>query len=234
MPSISFSARTMFLVFAGISAFLIVMHLLVFAEVVYGGHGQLLGMVDRFDLDQEDNIPTWFSTMILATASVYAWVIAQVKTRKKDRYARHWKVMAGILMYLSLDEGASIHETFNLWAPRIFGGGIDLGFVILRGWVDVGLVAVAVVALYFARFVTDLPRRTCALLMASAFVYVFGAAVVESMQYTTFDFTPSGYAWHVSVAAEEGMEMLGACLAIYALADYAAEETVEVKVSFVP
>jgi hypothetical protein len=202
---------------AGVAIALICIHLALFAVQAYTGHGRLLGIIDRFDLDQENNIPTWYSMMLLLIASGYAYAISCTRSVLQLK----WRVMALLLLGMSIDEVASIHETANIWAPRIFGDGWNLGFIIIRGWTDIGAIVVALVALYFVSFVSRLPSKTRNLLICGALAYVCGAIVVESLLYTGLNVQPYGYTWHIVVAVEEGLEMLGVITAIYALADYA-------------
>lgn len=217
----SVSTKKVLLVLVIGAAILAALHLVLFYITTTTDHGRLFGMVDRFNLDAENNIPTWFSTALFFTAAGYSLIIAKATAIRKLPYRRHWYALSVILLYLSLDEAGEVHETANLWAAHLFGKGWDLGFVVIRDWTSLALVAALIVALLFARFVFSLPAKTRNLFIISALVYVSGAVFVESLQYTSLRFSPDLFAWHVTVALEEGMEMLGLILAIYALGDYA-------------
>lgn len=213
---------------------LIAIHLIIFYIATTTGHDRLFGMVDRFNLDMENNVPTWFSATLFLIAASYSLVIAKVTAVRGLPYKRHWYALSALLVYLSIDEAASVHETANLWAAHIFGKGWDLGFVIIRDWTSLALVAVVVVALVFARFVLSLPAKTRNLFIISAAVYVGGAVLVESLQYTSFHMNPGQFGWHVSVAVEEGMELFGVILATYALADYAQRAKMGITLKMKP
>ena len=80
-----------------------------------------------FELDEENNLPTWFSSYLLLNNALVLWLIA---ASKSDAYRIYWIVLAIGFVVLSIDEVAGLHETFNTaidtnWA--IFGGLIVLG-----------------------------------------------------------------------------------------------------------
>src|SRR4028118_232370 len=70
---------------------------------------------DKFSLDHEGNIPTFYSFLGLLFSSVLLGAIAHVKNLDSDRYKNHWKILSFIFLYLSLDEIGQLHE--NLIYP---------------------------------------------------------------------------------------------------------------------
>ena len=44
-----------------------------------------------------------------------------------DRFSRHWKFLAGVFVYSSADENASLHETMGFWISEHFGLESSLG-----------------------------------------------------------------------------------------------------------
>lgn len=69
-----------------------------------------------FDMDDEVSIPTWFSQTLLFSAGVVALVLGFITKQLKERWHRHWWIVAGLLIYMSLDEGSGVHE--NSAAPH--------------------------------------------------------------------------------------------------------------------
>ena len=61
----------------------------------------------------EGNLPTGFSTMLLAASALLLAVIAHVKIRQRDPYRWHWSVMALCFTIMSLDYTAGFHEMLN-------------------------------------------------------------------------------------------------------------------------
>ena len=66
-----------------------------------------------FDVDEENNLPTWFSGFFLGVMSFWVWIAAETKHRASDRCWMHWKALALGFFVLSIDEIAWLHESFN-------------------------------------------------------------------------------------------------------------------------
>jgi hypothetical protein len=60
-----------------------------------------------FDLDKEQNLPTWLSSVQLFSAGLCAWLVS-LRALGRERLA--WRGLATILLFVSLDELALIHE----------------------------------------------------------------------------------------------------------------------------
>lgn len=70
---------------------------------------------NRFDLDSEANIPTWFSTVLLFCVSLTSLVI-YIFGRDIANYASlqsFWLVFSAVYCFLSMDEAARIHEILD-------------------------------------------------------------------------------------------------------------------------
>jgi len=63
-----------------------------------------------FETAAEANIISWFSSLLLLIAGALLLLIARVETHSADTYARHWKILAWVFFFLSMDETASLHE----------------------------------------------------------------------------------------------------------------------------
>ncbi len=69
----------------------------------------------KFNLNAETNIPTWYSSALLLLISllslgIYLW------DNKKALPHKFWLIISAVYAYLSMDEAASIHESI---APYI-------------------------------------------------------------------------------------------------------------------
>lgn len=174
----------------------------------------------RFNMDAEISVPTWYNQTLFLVAAAIAAMIAAVKVAHRGEYRYYWVGLAGILTYLSIDEGSGLHETLGLLdIPKKLG--ID-GPLFVFGWVFLGLILVATVAAIFFKFWLSLPRRTKYLLVLAAGIFIFGAIGVEMFSgYHSsiygMDFIYNG----PLVAFEEFLEHAGVIVAIYALLDYA-------------
>ncbi len=197
----------------------------------WAGHGSLYGLVHFFNLDEELNLPSFFSGLILGTAAALIAVIACIKRADNDRFAVHWMALSVGFFYMTADEIFSFHE--KLGPPlRAFFGGRPLG-VWHFAWVIPGIVVVICVGLCYTRFLMHLPARFRTLFLASATIYLGGVIGIEMLAgrymelYGQMNLTYSLYA-----TLEETLEMVGVILFIYALLKYLAETYREVRFSF--
>ena len=161
-----------------------------------------------FDLDEEESLGTWFSTIILLFAGLLTLFQARYSNNRIKRRHFSWWLLGIGLCVLSLDEIAGFHEFVNTviedthWT--IFGAGLVL-----------------VIGLVFLPFILALPTRTQVLFLMAGAVYVAGAVGVE---WATIWYEENGQldtlTYNLWNALEEFMEMAGVSLYIYALLGY--------------
>lgn len=169
-------------------------------------------LLQLFDLDEENNLPTWFSSFLLLNNAFILYVFAGSVS---GRYRSHWFLLSAGFLILAVDEVAGLHESFNSaiemnWA--IFGGALVL-----------------VVALVFTPFMLSLERRLAALFVASGFIFISGAIIVELL---AEDMVNDSLAYTFSTALEEGLEMMGALLFLYVnLKNMRNEKEIEMNVN---
>ena len=168
------------------------------------------------NIDAEASIPTWYAQSLLLVAAALIFVVA--KAAMKDK--KYWYVLAGMMLFISIDEGASIHEL--LITPmrellNISSGPLYYAWVIVYGLLFV------CVGLFFIRFFMRLPRRTRVLFTAALATFLAGALGMEMIG--GFVISQALMPWQlyvVIVGVEELLEMLGVALFIYTLLDYIA------------
>jgi hypothetical protein len=160
-----------------------------------------------FDVDQENNLPTWFSDFLLLTAWVFLWLCAQKKKADCDPWFRYWQVLTVGFLLMAIDEIAGVHETIN--------SAIEMSWAIPAG------IMVVVLGIAFVPFVLHLPRRTALWFVLAGAVYVSGAVGVElAGNAMVVEQQKDTLAYCMSTMVEEGMEMLGVILFINALLHY--------------
>jgi len=215
---IPISARRFPRILAAGAAALVVVHL-VEMIIHYRWHAVPDLLKNTFDLDQEQNIPNWYSTAILLLSSGLLLAIANAKKRIRDRYTIYWYVLCVGFALMSLDESAGIHETINT--------------IIEISWAIPGAVLCGIIGLAFIPFLISLPARTRWWFVASGAVYVGGAVGMELATgelYLTRH-SPDTLGYTLLVAVEEGMEMFGVVLFIRTLLAYMrAEDGIPVDV----
>lgn len=200
--------------------------------------------VRLFCLCLEANIPTWYASAILLFSSALLAVIAVATQQSGGRYVRHWRALALIFLYLSLDEGVVIHEMAiepmrlilratglldDGWAGLLSGWGGLLYYT----WVIPGAVGTVIFAIAYVRFLMHLPRRTRWLFTMAGALYVGGAIGVESLSaQSAARYGEAEIGYRILTTVEELLEMLGVVVFVYALLEYMRShlKTVEVHV----
>lgn len=174
-------------------------------------------LVIMFGLGGEANLPATFSGGLLLLSGLLLTAIAVAKRRTAAPFVLLWSVLAGLFLFLALDELASIHDNISKPLSRLHQGG---GALLYLWVVPYGLAALAL-GLSSLRFLAHLPRATRRLFLLAGAVYIGGALGMElleaasnSRQVTT-GFIPT---WGIVV--EEAMEMFGTILFIHALLSY--------------
>lgn len=156
-------------------------------------------LVGLLSLSYEQNLPTWYASMLLAACSVLLAAIA-VDTQTRDApYSRHWWALAAGFALMSLDEVAELHEHA--------GALVDLGDAIYFDWIVPAAAVVAAIGLVYLPFLRALPPQRRRDMVIAAALYLGGAVLME---------LPLGW-W----TAHAGAETAG-----YALIDW-VEESLE-------
>jgi len=152
-------------------------------------------IVNEFNLDNEANIPTWFSTVLLFSISLTSIIIYFLgrNFRIGSSWNSFWLVFSAVLCFLSVDEASMVHEGlghffnipwFYIYAP--FG------------------VTIFIVFVYFLIAINK--NRTLAILiLGGLIIYSLGALGGELIYYYIF----KGRSVAAEVVFEEGFEMLG-------------------------
>lgn len=177
-----------------ISAFLLLSHLGLYSYSDYIQEVPWL-VLQLFDMDEENNLPSWWSSFLLLNVAFIVFIAARSVT---DQFRRHWFLIAAGFLVLAVDEVAGLHETFNSatesnWA--IFGG-----------------VLVLLVGIAFIPFLNSLDKALAVKFILSGAVFVSGAIVVELL---SEDMDSDTIQYTFAVALEEGMEMLGVLMFLY-------------------
>jgi hypothetical protein len=183
-----------------------------------------------FDFNLEGNLPTWFSVLILAFASVLLFVIYAYKKINNIKPAIYWLVLALIFVFLSIDESTQIHEELaNVVRPKL--GNHDAGGLLYWAWVVPYSIFVIAVVAYFLRFVLNLPPLTRNLFFISGFMYITGALGLEFLEGYFFKLYGLDHIYNrILYCVEELLEMGGVTVFIYALLNYMASCKISINI----
>ncbi len=189
----------------------------------YFGHDYLLGFVPLFDLDQEQNVPTYFATAQLLMCAGLAFVIGAAERGRGGRDYRYWIGLGFMCLFMSLDELVGIHERIvnPLLRPHNGASGPREPFYV--SWIIPYTALVAVLGLSYLRFVRRLPARIRRLVIVSAVLYLAGAIVAVLIAGYCFESRSNwgkDLTYGLNALCAETLEMGGILVLIYALMTY--------------
>jgi len=182
----------------------------------------MLRLRNLFDLDGEQNVPAWFSTVNLLTCAALLTVIGTAKRKSGRPYAVRWLILAGIFLFLGFDEAFAIHEQFTAPLRSALGlGGFqlesDVTSLFYYSWViPYGILSILVGLLYLP-LVLSLPPKVRLGFVAAGFLYVGGALGMEMFAGWYQSTHTARWGFSVLSVIEETMEMGGVIVFINSL-----------------
>jgi len=196
---------------------LIALHMMTMVFRFGFGEPYLMGIIWRLDLNEEGNLPTYFSALQLLLAAVLLSVCSAEAKLNRRPYVGHWAVLAGIFAFLSLDEAVLIHEGVQTLVRLIYA----TDGLFASAWIIPYGAFACVLGLTYFRFMLSLPRPIALIFALSGAVFVVGTIgletlgdlVAEVQSKQSFDFA-------VLVTIEEIIELAGCYGFVYGLLRY--------------
>ncbi len=182
-----------------------------------GGYEYAGGFVPKFHLDAENNVPTFFSALLLVAAAALLGVVAAIKRKASRPYAGHWGILAFLFLFLAFDEASAIHEALIMPLRTIFKS----GGIFHYAWVIAAIPLVILFVVAFAKFFFHLPKRSRLHLGLAVGIYIGGALGLELLggaYAARFGLDNWGYVLLTTI--EEALEMTGVVILIYGLLDF--------------
>lgn len=196
--NITFSTDTLIKGLAITCAALLVIH--IFLTVVHYRVIELPWLLrELFDVDEEESVPTWFSSGLLLLTAVVLFLIAHLSQQCKDRYAIYWLGLGlGIgFAFMSADEIAGFHETLNS--------------ITETSWAVPGLILALLIGVFYLKFLSSLPAPVVVRFMMSGAIFVGGAIGIElATEPYLYEDALDTLSYNLWTPVEEGMEM-GRC-----------------------
>ena len=112
------------------------------------GYPSIKGFVPKFDFDEENNVPTYFSSFLLLISAILLFWASISAKQASSKYAKHWGALSIVFLFMSLDETASFHELLIDPLREIF----NLSGYFYWSWVVFGLIIVIIFAISYIRF----------------------------------------------------------------------------------
>ena len=172
-----------------------------------------------FDLDEEESFGIWFSSGILFFAGVLLLNQARALRPNSPGEHRWWFGLGLAFVFLSVDEVVGMHELMNTLMED-------------KPWTVVGFPVLVLVGLSYLPFLWRYRGRTALVFVVAGLIYGGGAVGVEHFT----DSEVNSLHYNMWTALEEGMEMYGVIVLIYAVLDFmqrSAVSTVTVEVGAV-
>lgn len=190
----------------------------------YTQHNDVYGLVPKFNLDGENTVPTYLSTINLFIAAGILATISFFKKKTKDKYWMQWASLSCLFFMLSLDEAASIHEMMAVRTQAL----LNLPGAAYYAGVILFTTVVIFILLYFKNFILRLPNKTRIRFIASGAIFTSGVIGGEALGGYTYElYGLDSMIYHLTVVLEESLEMLGILSFIKALLSYIQESLVD-------
>jgi hypothetical protein len=181
-----------------------------------------------FDLDEEYNVPTYFSVALMLLAALLLAAIAILAGKSQHPDVSKWSMLSAGFLCMAYDEVFMVHERL-IHPIRAVWGKSSLG-IFYYAWVIPAVVLVFFLGLYFLRFLLRLPKPTRFMFVIAAFLYLGGCIDFEFIGgwYAERNGT-AGLAYNAITTFEESLEMAGLIVFIDALLAYFAGNYGEIK-----
>lgn len=151
---------------------------------------------ELFDVDEEESVPTWFSSVILLISAAYLAHVYALKRLDADPHSAAWLSLSCGFLFLSIDEIAGFHEALNSTMEA--------------SWAVPGAVLAMLLLVLFARLLRSLPPTITKGFLVAGAIYVGGAVGVElATEPYLYNDALDTLAYNLWTAVEEGMEMGG-------------------------
>lgn len=185
----------------------------------YTEYDSAFGLIPLFNMDKELSVPSIFSVLLLYSAAILLFVIAAIKWKQKAPHVWGWSVLTFGFIFLAFDEGATIHEKLMQPMHRLLGE--EMPTYMYFPWVLPAIIGVVLIALFFLKFLIDLPKKSRIDFILSAVVYLGGALGFELVcaQYASM-FKLDNFGFNVLSTIEEVLEMVGMIMFIRSLFSY--------------
>jgi hypothetical protein len=184
-----------------------------------------------FNVDLEGNFPAAFSSLLLLLAALLLAVISVLESARAASAVRHWAMLSSGFFFMAFDEAFGFHEKLIPVMQDWLGG--DQFGMFYFAWVVPGIALVVVLAIAYARFLARLSTQTRTSFLIAAAIYLGGAIGAELIGGLLLEqYGVRSIVYKLATTIEEGLEMSGAIVFIWALMVYLATNYREVRFRF--
>lgn len=177
-------------------------------------HGSFYELAARFDVNDENSVPQWFSQLLFLAVGLSSLLAASLSKQRSAR--RFWITVGAIGVLLSLDDVATLHEYLLQSLHNIFFLDTAPSFFV-NAWIILlpFLLLIGAALAWWAWRV--LPRRTMMLVVLGGLVYIIGKIFMDSLSNDIDNlFLDRGLAQ----GAEKLFQYSGITIVLYGILDY--------------
>lgn len=179
----------------------------------------------QISLSEEQNLSSWYTSLLMTMASVLAWLAAICVTGVPAATRRFWRVVAILMLLCSIDETVSFHEVGTLLLPNAAAISPFLRFA----WVVFAVPVLAFLGIWCLWSMRHLPSRLWWRLMASAAVFLTGAVGLELIDGAVLvHWGETSLAYRIGYVTEDILEMLGLVIFILAVFQHLRDTAPEI------
>ena len=166
-----------------LTAVLTAVHITVLVIYYWVDDEEKFDFIRLVDMDYEGNLPTLFSVLLFFLAAGLFWLLGRWQKFLSARTSIHpgdqfgWFGLSAIFVFLGADEGAKLHEQVGDFMERYIEAEGFLYFPWIVPYVAVFTVLVVIYLPFFFR----LSRTTRKSLSLSAFLFLLGAVIFDSL-----------------------------------------------------
>ena len=195
------------------------------------GHPTVYGLVDLFNVNREQNIPTLFSVLLLISCSVLLSLIFYLHRKQVAELKMYWATLAIGFVYMAIDEFAKLHENVGILLKPLIGS-YSHGFLYFS-WVIPAMALMIFLAIFYTRFLFKLPKTTRVNFIIAGIIYLTGLLGIEMLGGYYYELhAGENLTYSLISTLEESLEMLGLILFIRALLDYLSAHFSEITINF--
>jgi hypothetical protein len=190
----------------------------------------MYGLIPFFNVDDELNLPTFFSGLMLLFTTFLLSIIIILKRNEKNRF--YWAILAAGFFYMTFDEIFMFHERFINPITQYFLGDHLSGIFQFSWlmWVIPFGVLVLVLFFVFIQFLREIQPRIRAFFLIAGFIYVGGAIGIELIEgYVSATDSENKLLNNLVSTVQEGLEMYSVIIFIISLLYYISEDCIELS-----
>ncbi len=188
-------------------------------DVFYQQNGPVYELSNRFDLDDESSVPTWFSQVLFLLISASAFLASIMESSLPRRNI--WRLIALGTLIFSIDEIATLHE-FTLQTVHVLFFGESSPTGLSNAWLLLLPFVLAIGLWLIWQIARHFPRKMIIQFALAGSVFIFGAVFVDILASTVArdTFLNQG----IIVAVEETFELVASLIVLYAILRYIETE----------